>query len=515
MPSGKPNAGWLWGGWPRLRKTVQWVAFFLFVVLFVWSRRGGWDPDLVNIPMRLDPLAMLANALASRTFLASSALALTTLALALLFGRAWCGWLCPLGKTLDLFSLRRWRGKRPTPPDAWRAGKYAILLTILAAALFANLTLMFLDPLTLVFRTLTVSVWPSVDQLVTSMEAALYQASFLRPALSAFESLVRPKILPPDAAFYRFAWLYAAIFAGIVLLNLVAQRFWCRYLCPLGALLGLLSKVAIVRRQVTGKCDQCNACAQVCPTGTIQPAKGYASDPSECTMCLECMKVCQQSAVAFMPQRSLAQWNRYDPGRRQAVAGFGVAVAGITLFRSDFNARRESPWLIRPPGARENDLLSKCIRCGECFRACPTSAIQPAIWEAGMEGLWTPTLAMRLGYCDYSCNACGLVCPVQAIPRLSLEEKREKVIGFAYIDENRCIPWTDYRDCIVCEEMCPVPEKAVVLERVEVRNPDGKLVSLQLPRVVRERCIGCGICEYQCPVNGEAAIGVYVPGAVV
>jgi ferredoxin len=184
-------------------------------------------------------------------------------------------------------------------------------------------------------------------------------------------------------------------------------------------------------------------------------------------------------------------------------------VAGISLFRSDVVARRGHPLLIRPPGAREDELLSRCIRCAECSRACPTSAIQPAITEAGLEGLWTPVLVPRIGYCDYSCNACGQVCPVQAIPRLSLQQKRQHVIGKACIDRNQCIPWADFRPCIVCEEMCPVPDKAIELEQLEVQNGEGQWVTLQRPHVIRDRCIGCGICEYKCPVNGEAAIRVY------
>jgi len=103
------------------------------------------------------------------------------------------------------------------------------------------------------------------------------------------------------------------------------------------------------------------------------------------------------------------------------------------------------------------------------------------------------------------------VCPVQAIIPLGLQDKRQQVIGLAYIDENRCIPWADYRDCIVCEEMCPVSDKAIKLERAEVLNGDGVLVTVQRPKVIRERCIGCGICEYKCPVSGEAAIRVYAP----
>jgi polyferredoxin len=468
---------------------------------------------VVNVSLRLDPLAMMAHLLASRTLLVGSALALITVALTLLLGRTWCGWLCPLGTLLDLLSLRRARGGREPPTDAWRRVKYGLLLTILAAALLGNLTLLVFDPLTILFRTLSVSVWPALDRVVTAAEHVLYRVPFLRPAISSFERLVRPEVLPPDPAFYRLTSLYAGVFLGVILLNLAAQRFWCRYLCPLGALLGLLSKVAIVQRTVNARCEECGACARVCPTGTIEADEGYVSNPGECTMCMECLVACPYAAIEFPVRLSAPDWGTHDPSRREALAALGVAVAGVGLFRSDFAARREHPRLVRPPGARENDLLSRCVRCGECLRACPTSAIQPALMEAGVEGLWTPVLVPRLGYCDYSCNACGQVCPVQAIPQLSLEEKRQQVIGLAYIDQDRCIPWADYGDCIVCEEMCPLPDKAIKLEQVVVRNAEGALVTVQRPHVIRERCIGCAICEYKCPLNGEAAIRVYVPPA--
>lgn len=496
--------------WLRLRHGVQALALVAFVALFVWSRRGGWPASWVNAPMRLDPLAMLAHLLASRTFLAGSALALVTVVLTLALGRVWCGWLCPLGTILDWFPLRSRQGKGEIA-DGWRAVKHGLLLTILVGAIFGNLTLLVLDPLTILFRTLSTAVWPAVDQIITAAETALYRVPLLQPLISAFDGVIRPVVLPIEPVFYRHTLLYAGVFLGVIGLNAIAPRFWCRYLCPLGALLGLLSKIGLVRREVNERCTQCGACARDCPTGTIQNRGSFPSDPSECTMCLECLAVCPVDAIDFSAHAPRLKWNSYDPDRRHLLAALGASIAGIGLFHSNLLANRDHPRLIRPPGARENDLLEKCIRCGECNRACPTSAIQPAVTEAGLEGLWTPVLVPRAGYCDYSCNACGQVCPVEAIPPLSLAEKRVQIIGKAYIDENRCIPWADGTDCIVCEEMCPVPEKAIILEPAEIEDDEGGLVTVQRPKVIRDRCIGCGICEYKCPVNGTAAIQVYVP----
>ena len=506
----KPIARWI-----AARQIVQIAALLIFVALLVMSRRDGWPPDSVNLPMRLDPLAVLAQALSSRSFLLGSTVVLLTLLLTVIAGRAWCGWLCPLGTILDLLPLRRrsLRDKQPNIPAAWRTVKYGFLTAILIAALLGNLTLLILDPLTILIRTFTTSLWPAVDQFVTSIETMLYNVPFLSQPISTLDAWLRPAILPSDPAYYRDAWLFAAVFVGVIALNLIAPRFWCRYLCPLGGLLGWISRAALLRREVAEECKGCTLCTTVCPTGTIDPAKNYASDPAECTMCLECLDVCPRSSIEFQPRLKPAARQVYDPSRRQFLAAATFAIGGLALFRSDALLSHPSDHLIRPPGVTNADLLDKCIRCGECMRACPTHGLQPAWSEAGLEGLWTPLLIPRLGYCAYSCNSCGQVCPVQAIPPLSLDDKRTQVIGKAFIDENRCIAWADHRDCIVCEEMCPLPEKAVKLEKRDFANPDGSTVTVQLPHVERDRCIGCGICEYKCPRTGTAAIRVYVPGA--
>jgi polyferredoxin len=502
----------------------------------------------VNLIMRLDPLAVLAQALSSRSFLLGSAVVLLTVLLTVVAGRAWCGWLCPLGTVLDLIPLRRrtLRDKQPNIPNSWRSIKYGLLIVILVAALFGNLTLLIFDPLTIFIRTFTTALWPATDQVVTSIETALYRVPVLSDPISSIDAWLRPTILPTQPEFYRDAWLFGAVFIGIIALNLIAPRFWCRYLCPLGGLLGWISRGALLRREVSEECKGCTLCTTVCPTGTIDASKHYASDPAECTMCLECLDVCPRSTIEFQPHykrlpirvradeidrmpgkapgisedavveqrptRLLAPRQAYDPSRRQFLGAAALAIGGVAIFRADAVRQRADDHLIRPPGVIESAMLNKCIRCGECVRSCPTHGLQPTWMQAGLEGLWTPLLVPRLGCCDYSCNACGQVCPVQAIPPLTLEEKRTQVIGKAYIDENRCIAWSDHRDCIVCEEMCPLPQKAVYLEKRDFAKPDGSTVTVQVPSVDRGKCIGCGICEFKCPLNGNAAIRVYVPG---
>jgi MauM/NapG family ferredoxin protein len=503
----KPRSRWRWKDryWRTVRGSVQASALALFLFLFIRTVRGGVPPQAASLFLRLDPLAMLANLLAGKAIVAGAAPALLTIGLAVLFGRAWCGWLCPLGTTLDLFHPRSSKSEKPAVEESARGIKHFLLIAILTSALLGSLWLMFLDPLTVMIRSLTEAVYPALDRIVLAVETALYGIPALREPVSAFDRLIRPALLPADPTFTAGGLLIAAFFAGVIALNALAPRFWCRYLCPLGSLLGLIAKVSIFRREVDpSACNACGACARVCPTGTIRPEKNNASDPAECTMCLECVSACPRGAQSFPPHLRPAGWNSYDPGRRQALAAIGSAVGGFALLRTDQYLRRDLAHLIRPPGAKENDLLAKCIRCGECVRVCPTGGLHPAVAEAGVEGFWTPVLIPRAGFCQYSCNACGQVCPVDAIPSLTLEEKHRRVIGAAYVDRNRCIAWSDHQECLVCEEMCPLPEKAITVDYSEF--PAGA------PVVDRTRCIGCGTCEYKCPVNGSAAIRVYAPG---
>ena len=214
--------------------------------------------------------------------------------------------------------------------------------------------------------------------------------------------------------------------------------------------------------------------------GAIDARQGYQVATSECVMCLDCLADCPQDEMGLrfgLPPRP-AGAETQTGALHLAAAGAGGAwrwARRACCWREiDVRAKQPDGMLVRPPGAQdEAEFLSRCLRCGLCIRTCPTTGLQPALVEAGLDGLWTPRLASRLGACDYACTACGEVCPSGAIPLLGLAEKRETVIGVASVDRNRCLPWSYDTPCIVCEEMCPRPTKAIRLEEVQVKGADG------------------------------------------
>jgi len=497
--------------WQRSRQAVQVLALLLFLYLLLGTKQGSTTILPHDLFFRLDPLAGITAMLAGRSWIPALALGGATLILALAVGRAWCGWLCPLGTIIDWTPSRQPKKRGLDIHPYWRQVKYFLLLATLFGAALGSLTLLIFDPITILFRTLTSAVLPALNIAVTAVESWLYGFSLFQPAVAWFDGLVRGSLIT-EQPFFMPNLIIAAVFVGILVLEVVRPRFWCRYLCPLGGLLGLCAKVAHIRAEVDEeKCTSCQRCAVICPTGAIDPEQKFAVNAAECTTCLDCMEVCPTKAISFQGQWGSKTYPLYDPSRRHFLASLGAASIGAALLWLVPFVIKAKPEYVRPPGTTEEQLLSRCIRCGECAKVCPTGVIQPGSSAASWDGLWTPSLVTRLGYCDYSCTSCGQVCPSGAITELPLEEKQRRVIGVAVIDRERCIPWADDIECNVCEEMCPLPQKAIRLDRQGRGRQRSGQSAVQRPHMIPELCIGCGICEYQCPLNGESAIRVFPP----
>jgi MauM/NapG family ferredoxin protein len=492
-----------------LKNLTQIFSFALFLFLFVQAVYLGRSLLASDLFYRVDPLIAATAMLAGRAIKAGLLYAILNLLAALVFGRVWCGWFCPFGTLLEWISPNH-QLKKTLPAD-WRTIKYLLLLVLIIAAILANQTLAFLDPISILTRSMTAAIWPALRFLVYGLESFLYKFDVLWPMLDNLNSnMLLPLFQGIESVFIASLPIFL-MFMIILSLNWIAERFWCRYLCPLGGLLGLTSRFSIFRRQVDNTCTACGLCARICPTGTIDPAKAYASDPAECIVCYDCVVKCPVGAVSF-PAR-ISEWKAaasqpYDPDKRQTLLTMAGTLGGIALAGIEPVNRRQPERVIRPPGARLTDFTSVCMRCGECVRVCPTQGLQPSLLEGGWQNIFTPHLVPRLGYCSYTCSACIETCPTGAIPPLTLEEKQTTSIGLASINRDRCLPWAYNTICSVCEEMCPLAEKAITLVEEEFSYSNGDTAFIKKPVVNRELCIGCGICEYHCPAGGEAAIQV-------
>jgi ferredoxin len=487
-------------------------AFFLaLMVWFVlaatlgssWHRLRGWP---VNWLLELDPLAALGTLAATGELYAGLAWALVTLGLTVVLGRFFCGWICPLGTLHQAAGWLAWRGRRLSAraaanrPRPAQAVKYYLLLVLLAAAAGDLLA-----------RLPEGGGWWLAGVGVASLAGlAAWQAAASRPAAglwaagllagwlalawlagggagrgSYLAGLVDPiplmqrslslALLPladgqgavmGGPRHFAGAWLIGAVFLAALGLNLVVPRFYCRFVCPLGALLGLAARFSAGRIARTAPaCSQCLACEAGCE-GACAPAGELRW--SECVLCLNCLEGCAEGVMTYRARPSAAGER---PGPDLTRRGVALSVASgallVPLLRAGGGLSRAWPAeLVRPPGALDEErFLARCLRCGQCMRVCPTGVIQPAGPGHGLERLWTPVLDMQIGTgaCLVSCVACSQVCPTAALTPLTPARRREEPVrlGTAFLDRGRCLPWAMDRPCIVCQENCPVSPKAI------------------------------------------------------
>ncbi len=532
-----------------VRRAVQIGCFSLFMYfLFQTAFRGTFSASAdspVRLPLPVEGFLLADPFVATMTFLSTHAVyrglawSLVILALTLVFGRVFCGWICPFGTMHHFFAWifpsRYLKGNKRVGVNRtqwWQSGKYYLMFAFLGAALVGSAIGGLLDPICVAVRAVGLGVLPALQYIgIHSSEAiAATNVRALQNVADTSQDFLSQTVWTSHQYYYHQTWLILFLLVAILFMNRFIPRFWCRALCPLGAFLGVLSRFALFGMEKDhAACTDCNLCLVNCQ-GADSPQGGVKHRQDECHMCLNCESACPEDVIKFrfLPNRR-SVINKPDVKRRTVLATGAAGAIAIPAMRiADWPDKDYNPKVIRPPGAvEERQFLDRCIRCAECMKVCPNNALHPAFFEAGLEGMWTPILIPRIGYCEFSCVLCGQVCPTGAIQKIDEKQKmgigqKPIAIGTAMYDRGRCLPWAMATPCIVCEEFCPTspkaiwPEDAEVPKRAEKPGPNGEpppmtTVKLQRPHVDPNLCVGCGACEKVCPIVDKPA--VYVTSA--
>lgn len=469
--------------WPRVRWVVQIASLMLFVFLFRFLAYP-LKPQVHALEWMtwMDPWVMLNHLRNVGEFPALGWISILVLLAAVVLGRVFCGWLCPFGAFLSLTDrlgrlLFRAKPLRRLEPLRRKA---------------ARVLLPFRYPLLIM---LTFSFLVQINVLSPLTPFALFSGEIVRVAEGAFP------------------WILLLFFAGTILLG----RVWCAALCPTGMLLSLVSRFRLLRIRASEGCTGCKRCERACPMASV-PSSGMDVEEG-CVVCGDCGAACAKNALQVHAagggrERRRAVWKgrgyetackgrgdetvraaetRTEPEiltRRQFLklsAGAAAGIALSTVLRSGSSSAK----VLRPPGALlESSFRAACIRCGRCMMACPNKALQPVPISSGLDAYATPFIIARQANCCL-CMTCMDVCPTGAIAKVSIEQVN---MGKAAIDVQRCLAWSEDKDCFICGEQCL---------RLAIDITDGNK-----PVLNDALCVGCGTCERNCPVEGAAAIRV-------
>ncbi|GMU92101.1 MAG: ferredoxin [Candidatus Hydrogenedentota bacterium] len=507
----------------RILSQVFFFSVFVFSVWATWTSRLGGYP--VSRILEMDPLVMISTMLSTGYVYRFLGWGVLILAITLLFGRVFCNWICPYGTLHQFVGWLFNIGNAKSRIDENRYRniyflKYGILAVFLIMASMGALQIGLLDPICLMYRTFATVVAPATDMAIDQASLAAHGMELDTVWLDNLK--FGPGV--PRRVFVGSFWI-GLVIAGLVGMNIVVPRFFCRVLCPLGALLGVVSRFALFRiNRDVHKCTDCNLCLTRCE-GAADPMGKVRL--SECFSCMNCIDDCPEDALTFTMLK--LDKKQVVPGpdisrRRLLFASILGALAYPFIKNHGVNTNENfSAKLIRPPGSvEESEFLAKCIKCDQCINACPTNVLQPATYqEAGIEGIWTPVMNFKIGHCQLKCTMCSEVCPTGAIRKITAEEKLGKGpyakqgpirLGTAFFDKGRCLPHAMEIPCVVCEEVCPTSPKAIQTKDEEVKDVYGNIVVLNKPFMVPDLCIGCGICETECPVKDQRAVYVTAVG---
>ena len=435
---------------------------------------------------------------------------------ALLFGRVYCSFICPMGIFQDIVSrlsramrsatLRRGtnrgtngKGFLPGKKYAYRKNNPALRWSIVVAGLvlfFAGATMAagILDPYSAYGRMAVHLFKP----------AYMFANNILVPVLENFGNYTLYKT--QIAVLSGFSLGVALLtFMVVSVLAWTKGRLYCNTVCPVGTILGFVNKFSLFKiRLNSGECVSCGICAAMCKASCID-AKAKSVDYSRCVNCFNCINSCNKKAISFAMKNKPAKPGKpaasFDKGRREFLLLMLGAAAAHKVFAQSisFNVSDRRGIAISPPGSVSADrLLRHCTSCHLCISKCPSKVLKPSFMEYGLAGMMIPMVHYERGFCNYDCTVCAGVCPSHALLPLTKEQKHRLQIGRVAFTPEICVVYTNGTSCGACSEHCPT--QAVTM----VPYKDG----LTIPFINADICVGCGACEYICPVRPQRAIHV-------
>ena len=481
----------------RTIRIILSLLFFLPILLFFIDFTG-------KLPNQFHALLQIQwiPALLSLDFIILAVL----LVLSLLFGRIYCSVICPLGTLQDVLSwkIRLFRKKRKyrysyTKPQNWI--RYSILaLTVIVFIFGSSFLVLLFDPYSTFGRIISQLFKP----LVIFANNGLAHLMGKTGNYSIYE--VKQLSFIPLA--FGVALLF---FYKVTEMSWNNGRSYCNVICPVGTGLGLLSKFSLFRIKFDeSSCNQCGSCAMKCKSQCID-SKQMKVDDSRCVSCFNCIGACKKGGISYeyrykkQPVAKPAE-SKINNSRRTFLLTSGAILTTAALAKPKKLISGNDPIFSRnpimPPGAGSIEHFSQhCTACQLCVTKCPMQVLKPAALEYGISGITQPHLVFSTEvFCTYDCNICTTVCPTSALKKLSVPEKKLAQIGVAEFRKDKCIVFSNDKDCGACSEHCPT--QAVHM----IPYKDG----LTIPEVTKNLCIGCGACESICPAKPTVAI--YVQG---
>ena len=433
--------------------------------------------------------------------------------LTLVFGRIYCSIICPLGIMQDIFG---WLGKK-AKKNRYTYSKAHLWLRII---FLITMFLAFLMGMSIVVQLL--APYSAFGRIATNL---------LQPVYLVINNVLASIAEQMDSyAFYhRDVWLRALPSLIISLLTLVILailawrngRTYCNTICPVGTLLGMLSRFSFLKIHFdVEKCRNCSLCTKNCKASCID-FKTHTVDATRCVVCGDCIESCKFGALSYRGKKlvvrgkEMAQANdkpQQDSRRSFLVSSALLATAalaqqkdkimdgGLADIEDKVAPERQTP--LTPPGSQSmSNFAKRCTGCQLCISECPNDVLRPS---DDLLHLMMPTMSYERGYCRPECNRCSQVCPAGAIKPIEKENKVSTQMGHAVWIKKNCVPLTDGVECGNCARHCPVG----AIEMVPSDPNDEE--SPAVPAVNEARCIGCGACEYLCPARPFSAI--YVEG---